>query len=293
VGVAAALLAACGVTERPFRDSSAWNRRIPSSPEIDSRSRAIVSYLSSGTNPAIANIGAYGVPVFDADSGTPRVTVSCSKDWGTCALEQTRVPMPARAKPSTGTDGAMVVIDWSTKKVYEFYRAQRVSATHWTTAWGGIVAFEGTGTPGQAVGSGISRLAGVVRGFEMLDGVIPHALVFSTDNACRSGHRYPASKSDGLSTRSDCIPEGARIQLDPSIDVNRIPGITRAERTIARALQRYGAYAIDNGGAKMGFVFEVPEGGTNPYCQVGLCRDYQSLSHIPWSRLRVLRTWTG
>jgi hypothetical protein len=291
--LAIAVLASCLGTDRPFRDSSAFNRPIPSSPVIDPRSRSIVSYLSSGTSPAVANIGAYGVPVFDASASTPRATVTCWEDWGTCALERTSVPIPTRARPSSGSDGAMVVIDWSARKVYEFYRARRVSPTQWTTAWGGVVAFDGAGTPGQAVGSGISRLAGVVRGFEMLDHAIPHALVFSTDNACRSGPRYPASKSDGHSTRDDCIPEGARIQLDPAIDVNRIPGITRAERTIARALQRYGAYAIDNGGAKMAFIFEVPEGGTNPYCEVGLCRDYQSLSHIPWSRLRVLRSWTG
>jgi hypothetical protein len=132
----------------------------------------------------------------------------------------------------------------------------------------------------------------VVRTDEMRSGHIDHALVFSTNNACPA-FRFPASKSDGSSGRADCIPEGTRVQLDPSFDVAGAPGLTPGERTVATALQQYGAYAIDNGGANMAFVFESPSGEADPYPAVGFSWDYFGMDHIPWSQLRVLGQWTG
>ena len=151
----------------------------------------------------------------------------------------------------------------------------------------------GPGTPGEAVGSNISRLAGVVRTAEIARGRIDHALVFSTNNACRGVYRYPATKTDGPSDRSDCIPEGARVQLDPSLDVASMPGLTKAERVVAKALQTYGAYAMDIGGANMAFIFEDPSGRADPYPAAGLGWDYIGMDGIPWSKLRVLRNWNG
>jgi hypothetical protein len=283
-------------SDRLFQPGSAWNLAIPSNPALDAASGAQVAYLSSGTNPGIADLYDFGVPIWDADASTPKYRIDCTRAWGTCELERELVPIPDNARPSMldrlGGDGAMVVIDWSTRKAYEFYAAEKTSSG-WTTGWGGIVSIDGPGTPGQAVGAGLSRLAGVVRADEIASGVIDHALVLSTNNACPSVYRYPASKTDGRSSRSDCVPEGARIQLDPSIDVNALAGATRAEKIVARALQVYGAYVIDNGGAKMAYIFEVPSGEADPYCGSGLCSDYQAMQHIPWSRLRVLRAWNG
>jgi hypothetical protein len=278
---------------RPFETSSAWNTPIISNPALDARNSSQVAYLTGFTHPGIANLYAYGVPVWDADASTPKYKVNCRRDWGTCALSLQPVPIPSGAKASSGSDGAMVVIDWSTGAAYEFWKAYKVSSTTWSAAWGGTARIDGMGTPGAAVGAGVSRLAGVVRTHEILRGSIDHALVFSTNNACTGRYKYPASKSDGKSSRSDCIPEGARVQLDPSINVDAISGMTAAERIVARALQKYGAYAIDNGGAPMAFIFETPSGESDPYCSVGLCSDYTALDRIPWNRLRVLDAWDG
>lgn len=278
---------------RPFTADSVWNSPIVRNPVLDSRTREQVAYFGGAGHPGIADLYDYGVPVWDAIASTPRYSVTCEMDWGTCGLERQRVPIPARAFPSRGTDGAMVVIDWPNGVVYEFWKARKTSSTTWSAGWGGVVRFDGKGTPGAATGAGVSRLAGVVRTFEMARGRVDHALVFSTNNACKVTYRYPASKTDGRSSRTDCIPLGARIQLDPSIDVNSIPGMSAAEKIIAKALQRYGAYAIDNGGAPMAFVFETPGGEADPYCSVGLCSDYKQMDGIPWKRLRVLRRWSG
>ena len=89
------------------------------------------------------------------------------------------------------------------------------------------------------------------------------------------------------------LPEGSRIQLDPSINVDAIPGITPAEKVIAKTLQTYGAYVVDKGGARMAFLFEEIPGATssNPgaaWSNAGLKWDYYDMSKIPWSQLRVI-----
>ena len=123
---------------------------------------------------------------------------------------------------------------------------------------------------------------------------INHALVFSTSIA-GSSFVGPAIKSDGtnIAAVATPIPEGYRIQLDPSINVDAIPGITPAEKVIAKTLQTYGAYVVDQGSATMAFAFEaVPDAtATNPgaaYTSAGLTWDYFDMANIPWSQLRVL-----
>ncbi|CAN5610830.1 hypothetical protein BH23ACT7_BH23ACT7_28090 [soil metagenome] len=256
----------------------------------------MVRYLSGGGD-AVANLYDYGIPVFNAGRDTPRRRVRCTAGWGTCDLERGPVPVPAEARPHPGSDGAMVVVDHSTGRTYEFWRARRDGAS-WTARWGGVAALpdyrapSGEGT--LPTGAGVSRLAGVVRLSEVRNGRIPHALVLSTDNACRGAHRHPAVKSDGRSSRADCVPEGARIQLDPRVDLGAIRGMSRGERMVARALQTYGAYVIDNGAARMAFSFERPRSKlTDPYPNVGLHSDYYHMDRIPWGRLRVLRSWDG
>ncbi len=118
-------------------------------------------------------------------------------------------------------------------------------------------------------------MAGVIRVSEIKQRSIPHALVLQTDNVCAKIFRAPALKTDGLSQRSDCIPEGARVQLDPALDLSKIAGLSPAERTVARALQVYGGYVIDRGDAPVSVSFEraVDATGSSPgsvYAAAGL-----------------------
>jgi len=244
----------------------------------------------------------YGVPIFRADADTPRVQVTCTMaDWGPCPLEGEPIPIPPEARPSSGHDGAMVVIDDSSGRVYDFWQAKRTSSGHWTLSWGTWAALDGDGSGGEsggvaggATGAGVNVLAGVVRRAEIRAGRIDHALAFASHWSCAGVFRYPATKTDGQSTSWRCLPEGARLQLDPSIDVAGIPGITPGEVAVAKALQTYGAYLRDSGGTAMGFAFETPTGGDDPYPSVARFPwDYYDMPHIPWSHLRVLARWDG
>jgi hypothetical protein len=194
----------------------------------------------------------------------------------------------------------MVITDWSTGLLYEFYQYSWNGGIP-VVGWGAVGPMTGAGRDnqegriGNSTGSGVSRLAGVVRTWELQQGRIDHALVFSTKycEAPTANFRYPATKSDGKYTGTGSIQEGARIQLDPTINVDALPGITAAEKIVAKALQTYGAYNIDCGGANWAFIFEAPSGEADPYAGFGLTRDYFSMSNIPWAKIRVLKQWDG
>jgi hypothetical protein len=250
----------------------------------------MAGYLGSEMR-AYADLYEYGTPVYEASAGDPLNTVSCSEPWGTCGLSLQPIAIPALASPAGGSDGSMVVINGDTG--YDFWRASRTSASSWSAAWGTRFSLSGSGTGDGATGAGVPLLAGLPRLSEMEAGAIHHALGFITENTCAGTYRYPASKTDGSSGQSNCIPEGARIQLDPSINVDAIPGINAGERIVAKALQTYGAYCKDTGGAHLAFGFQDPVDQPNPYPALGFAWDYYDMPHIPWNRLRVLAQWNG
>jgi len=208
--------------------------------------------------------------------------------------------MPAGAGPNTGSDGVLVVVDRSAHNSYEFWQL-RQQAGAWITSWGTIQDLRGSGfqSGASSTAAGASRLGGVIRVAELANGSISHALVMSSDSACKQLFRAPAVKTDGESERPDCTPQGARLQLDPSIDVGTLPGITAGERVLAKALQDYGIYLIDKGGAPISISFELARDATSAqspgavYQAAGLPWDYYDLPHIPWGRLRVLASWDG
>lgn len=278
-------------SNRLYAPTSPWNLPLPAAPVLDSGSSVTVAHLAA--KPAVADLYAYGFPVYDADASTPRYTVDCSKPWGPCGLEGQPVPIPSAAVPSPGTDGAMVIIDWGTRRAYDFWQARRTATGGWTASWGTVSSIDGDGRTDGATGPGLPQLGGLIRAAEIQAGAIDHAIAFSTDNACRRVFRYPAARTDGGSDQPDCVPEGARLQLDPAVDLTAIPGITPAEVTVGRALQRYGAYVRDNGGATIAFGFENPVLRPDPYPAAGLGWDYAAMVHIPWRDLRVLRQWDG
>ncbi len=298
IAVSAAGAPNAAAATRPFAASSPFNVAIKTAPQLDPASAAMVARASRDRQ-AYANLYEYGIPIYSATSTTPRYSIACAMEgaWGHCPLSDRPMPIPTGAKPSTGTDGAMVVTEPANGSIGEYWQAAR-SGTGWTASWGAVNSLSGSGWGGSSTGAGASRLGGVIRVSEIQAGVIDHALVVQSDTVCAGVYRAPAIKTDGDSTRTDCLPEGARLQLDPAIDVTRIAGITPAERTVARALQRYGAYVIDRGGAPLSISFErAPDAtSTSPgsaYVAAGLRWDYDGLPHIPWSRLRVLKTWQG
>ena len=233
VGIA---LACCAskpeMPARPFAADSPWNTLIPQNAVVDPNSGPMIATASR--EGIASNLVEFGIPIYEADAGTPKYTVPCRiTTWGQCPFDGHQVPIPDGARPHTGSDGAMVVVDAKTRQVFEFWQAEHANG-QWTTSWAGITNLDGSGWGGGATASGASRLAGVIRIAEIEDGNIPHALAISTHNACAKVFRAPSVATDGRSTSPDCIPEGAHVRLDPSIDVNALD-LAPAELTVAHA----------------------------------------------------------
>jgi hypothetical protein len=280
---------------RPYFTAADWLwDPVPAEPVLDPRSATIARELGEGDH--LADLVEYSVTLRDQSSippGTPGVRVSFG---GRDPFAGRTVPIPAGTPIPTGEDRALAVLDASTGMTFGLLNAVEHPGG-WTAEEGALTPIDGDGretSGGSSTGSGIARFAAVVRAAEIEAGAIDHALFFSTNIAAEDDLRYPAVKTDGsnMDGVSTPIPEGARVQLDPSIDLGAIAGITPFELTVGRALQRYGAYAGDNGGARMALIFEyVP--GIAPYRAAGATGDYYRMPHIPWDRLRVLARSDG
>jgi hypothetical protein len=241
----------------------------------------------------------YGIAIHKATSSTPRENVYCLADWGDCptgSLNPIRVPPDL--DPPPGSDGNTVIVDWTQRLAISLHQPSPNSDGSWSATWVTVASLLGSGVPSQGGnGSGVSHLAGVVELDEIAGGHIDHALVFSTNVACKDVRRYPARKTDGQSTVAGCVPLGARVQLDPSVNVDQL-AVPAGVKTVARALQKYGAYAVDRGGAPMALYFQVAPDASygypgDVYQDAGLTKDYFTTGGVPWNRLRVLATWNG
>jgi hypothetical protein len=286
---------------RAFAQKAAVNVALPASPQLDPNSSAIVANLNSSSE-HMAHLYSYGRPVYDASAGTPR-TIVCT--GGPCELYSRPVPIHASWKPSPG-DGIMSVIDYTTRKSYEFYNvAMKPDGTVMINSdgtvsaeWGAVTDLDGGGQADVVSSSGLSRMFGTVRVFEMARAVadpanaIQHALAFSSSYTCTTS-RYPATHSKGNRTGTGCIPMGGRVFLDSSADCSIVSPV--GEKAICYALQKYGAYVTHNAGYPFILKFEAPTAGLpggsgpDPYPGVGLTRDSINLSHIPWSKLKVAK----
>ena len=141
----------------------------------------------------------------------------------------------------------------------------------------------------SARGSGFALLAGMVMPRELRRGRIDHALLMSYPYTRAGGPVSPATESDGRTRGRSAIPEGARLQLDPSLDLDAL-GLRGYERTIARALQVYGAYIGDtNGNGVSVYALRLQSTTANPYGSLVPDEIYPPLDGIPLDRMRVLR----
>lgn len=237
---------------RLYSDKSPFNRRISAIAAVDPSSDAMVQQLVAEVNEKGWPIAtkAFTVPLFYATAKTRRydvrITHPTQRDryW-------LRVPIPDGAAASPDSDGAMTVIDRTTSCEYDFGRPERSADGSWTAYWLNALytTSDGVYDYDMAVrASGFASAAGLITPREMKAGYIDHALVFTMANGRVGGPVRPATQSDGRSSLPGAIPQGARVQLDPKLDLDSL-GLPRWQKVIARALQEYGMYLADTGGA--------------------------------------------
>jgi hypothetical protein len=277
-----------GTPQHPFSADSPINTPIPANPKFSGSNGRITGL--------VGDIYEFGNPTYIATSAAPKSSVSCTQAWGTCPFAGHQIPIPANAVPASGSDASMEIIEPSTNLAYEFWQF-RGSSGNYSTSWGDVVNITSNviSSPGNgsATGSNIAAIAGEVRISDIQSGHIDHAITMAIGPTC-SSFVFPATKSDGSGSGSGCLPEGIRIQLDPSINLAGISGITPFELMVGKALQTYGAYIKDTAGSGTdgAIGFENPaDGNPDVYKQMGI-GDYYGFPHIP-NAWRVLNSWNG
>ena len=248
---------------RPYADTSPWNTPIPTSaqymPDGADRVRTIDGLLTSDPTQ-------YTYPVYEVDRRTRRVDVRFDGRFSHVSdnnrrLElidggTVRMPIPADAEAAAGSDAQIIVIDRETGDEWGAWRLRRMgdgwrmeNGYRYNVRWSGVPPRDEAGNPFGSRGAGVPYLAGLVRPCEIERGRIEHALAFAYDWPTAE-YVYPASKSDGASDDPRGLPEGTRLQLDPELDSDDLEGFGCLGpcAVIARALQRYGMYVIDNAG---------------------------------------------
>ncbi len=248
-----------------------------------------------------ANPNRYSYTVYYVDASTPRWDLPCTKYKCTIYTPDetrktrmlTRVPIPSDAKPSSGTDGQMIIIDKMTYAEYDLWGVQGTE-TGWTISNGSVYNILWDGMPADfgSRGAGVPYLAGLIRPWEITQGRIEHAIAFGYHYPAAGRCVFPASKTDGNSSLPYAIPEGARLQLDPSLtkaDFDRM-GLNRTGKVIARALQEYGMILIDFSGHPKIYAENLAD---NPYTKTQWSAPpfsitSNSIANIPSNSFRVI-----
>ncbi|HEV7614848.1 MAG TPA: hypothetical protein VGO36_01310 [Solirubrobacterales bacterium] len=298
---------------RLYSPTSPFNRPIPPSPAIDANSAQMTQSLvrAQGQKGFVLTVDEWTVPVYFADSGTPLRSVSLGggpPEWGLAESyppyppgssegglprempERLQgMPIPAGARPDPSLDAHMTVLDPAANCEYDLYGAYQTS-DGWRATWANSTRLDGSGVYPRGMGTkaaGFASLAGLIWPQELRAGHIDHALFFAYPFSKSGGPVSPATAGDGSSDEPGAIPEGARVQLDPDLDLDSL-GLRPYQRTIAEAMQTYGMILGDTGGA-FG-LYAVGRAGFdgNPYQGLLPDEDFPDLGQIPANRFRVL-----
>ena len=262
---------------RPFSADSPWNTPIAADAKIDPNSDILMGGFAA-LNTLYINMAEWSVAVYPVDSRkAPKRYVRdlYQGQYGPGFGPLKRVPIPegaSAAGPDFGT-GYLVLEDRKAGKAWEMRQAGQDLDGTWFTGFGAQVDLNGTGvkTPwmqakepslaGSPRPSGLPLLAGLIRTEELKAGKIEHALAFGSPNVRRGMFVSPASTApapvDGAPAKALGMPLGTRLQLDPSYDIENTK-LSPEGKTIARALQTYGAILVEEAGGNVLYAEAAP-----------------------------------
>jgi hypothetical protein len=296
-----------------FFGSTNYYHSLVTSAPLDANSANMVANLNNQVTSLYGGVAAfnayrYNVSFYTAAANTPLIQVKfqdCQNKGYTPAglLEQfSNVPMPANAIVSAGTDKSLTIYSPSLNKVWEFWVTDH-RADGWYACWGGRMDNVSTTSNPYflngfgSTATGLLGAAGAVSIADIRKGSIDHALnVGIPDPAVWTNFSWPAQRSDGGSTAASAIPEGTRLRLDPSINVDALP-LHPIAKMIAKAAQKYGIIVTDRAGC-VSLIGESGAGiqavtGSDPWQPLlNGTPDYALLKNFPWSSMQVVqRNW--
>jgi hypothetical protein len=297
---------------RFFSPTSFWNEPVAADSPVDPSSASVVHALaqevqaeqSAGHGPAI-NTTSWSVPIYTVSAAQPTVRVELVNS-SSPALQASwaAVPLPSDAQPAVGTDKHLVVWQPSTDRMWEFWRLEKVGEA-WQASWGGAMddvtessgaygpeAWTGATSSWGASASSLSIAGGLITLEDLERGAIRHALAIALPNTRAHVYASPALRTDGGSTESSSLPEGAHLRLDPALDLASLH-LPRLTMMLAEAAQRYGVFVRDTSGNVSLYAQDPIPTGTNPYAGSHGYFEGQLPSKLlgafPWSDLELLK----
>jgi hypothetical protein len=295
------------MARRFFSDSSFWNQRIARDAKVDSKSEHWVGILAGERDPNLwLNLDKWTIPVYEVDEHTPRRQVQSResrldpKRSGHGVSFEQPVPIPDHAIPDPMQDSHIALVDYGARKIWDMFFAHRHEDGEWDSLTGMTYDMDGDGIfhdgdfpvqngesihlygPGRA--AGVPIVAGLIMYDEVQAGRIDHKLAFATGCNAHQEYVFPATWTDGFTEGG--LPEGCVIQLDPSLDLDSLD-LSPAAKTIAKALQEYGAVNVDVAGGSV--IYAEGLYGQDERTWMGILNG-DALRGIDINRYRVLKT---
>ena len=227
-----------------FAPTSFWNQRLEAATALDPNSAALVAALvgevqrerAAAIGPWIGT-GSGSTPVYLVPATQRRVRVNLAGGslHGRRTLQRAfaSVPLPPDARPAPGNDRHLTVWQPSTDSLWEFFGA-RHNADGWHARWGGAIRrvskspgyYTGAAWPGAAhnwgaTASSLPVIGGTMLLDELKTGRIDHALAINLPAPRAGVFAWPAQRTDGTGDPTT-LPEGARLRLDPTLDVGAL-----------------------------------------------------------------------
>jgi hypothetical protein len=233
---------------------AAWNQDIAKAPR-DPRSNAYIAYIDSHggdhLHPDFGSPRAYGFPYAVVDAGQRKLPIHYTAYGDESDPGPFPVPPWAPVEGGNGSDGDrhVLVVDRSTCKLYELYRAFYVAKPrpHWNadsgTEWDLRSAARRPEGWTSADAAGLPIFPGLVRYDEVAAGHLDHAIRVTFDST-RNAWVHPASHCAGDTAEASAPPMGLRLRLKAGYGLGSFSG---AAKTIAVAMKRYGLIVADNG----------------------------------------------
>jgi hypothetical protein len=252
--------------------------------------------------PWISTTG-YSTPIYTVPANQPTVYVKENNSDPSPTLQGafSEVPLPANAQPAAGGDAQLTVWQPSTDRLWEFWGMTHLS-DGWHARWGGAMEHvsksSGYFTPNSwhgaqynwgASATSLPLVGGLITLQDLQRGEIDHALALALPVTREGIWSWPAQRTDGVSTSTNAIPEGARFRVDPALDIAslNLPPLTRM---LAMAAQRYGIVIRDTSGVVDFYGEDPAPTGTNPWRTIINNRPvWQLMSLFPWAHLQALR----
>jgi hypothetical protein len=304
---------ASDVPFRFFSSVSFWNEPVAANAPLAANSQAMVNAFAAEitseeqatTGPWI-NTTSYSVPLYTVPANQPTVPVELHNHAPEAALSAawSEVPLPANARPATGTDGDLVVWQPATNRLWEFWKLAH-EGNSWHATWGGAMqnvssqtgVYEPQSWPGAKTWWGVSAtslslVGGLISLEDLQHGEINHALSMAIPNSRAETYASPAQRDDGKSNDPLSLPQGTHLRLNPNLNLATLH-LPKLTLMLAQAAQRYGIIITDTSANITLYAQDPLPTTTNPYTGPNGYFEgkypRELLTTFPWNQLQILR----